>query len=175
MCAVLCCAARRVVWFRLRLRCCWCLVLWRVPVCCGVSLGVLRCGGAALVCCGVPLCCALSCGVLRPVLCRAVLCCLAVLCWWAVLCGCPRCWCLFFLLSSFPLLNTPAVSPSPCILSENQKFKRFSLENQTLRNSRTQASSNTKVKFLTYVLPRGREDGGLACKGLTAFPPGPVA
>ena len=113
VCAVLCCAARRVVWFRLRLRCCWCLVLWRVPVCCGVSLGVLRCGGAALVCRGVLLCCALSCGVLRPVPCPAVLCCLAVLCWWAVLCGCLRCWCyfFFFLLSSFPLLNTPAVFP----------------------------------------------------------------
>ena len=80
VCAVLCCAARRVVRFRLRLCCCWCLVLWRVPVCCGVSLGVLRCGGAALVCRGVLLCCVLSCGVLRPVLCRAVLCCLAVLC-----------------------------------------------------------------------------------------------
>ena len=111
VCAVLCCAARRVVRFRLRLRCCWCLVLWRVPVCCGVSLGVLRCGGAALVCRGVLLCCALSCGVLRPVLCRAVPCCLAVLCWWAVLCGCLRCWCLFFLWSSFSLLITPAVFP----------------------------------------------------------------
>ena len=111
VCAVLCCAARRVVRFWLSLRCCRCLVLWRVPVCCGVSLGVLRCCGAALVCRGVLLCCALSCGDLRPVLCPAVLCCLAVLCWWAVLCGCLRCWCLFFLLSSFPLLKTPAVFP----------------------------------------------------------------
>ena len=111
VCAVLCCAARRVFLFRLRLRFCWCLVLWRVPVCCGVSLGILRCGGAALVCRGVLLCCALSCGVLRPVSCPAVLCCLAVLCWWAVLCGCLRCWCLFFLLSSTPLLITPAVFP----------------------------------------------------------------
>ena len=109
VCAVLCCAACRVVRFWLRLGCCWCLVLWRVPVCCGVSLGVLRCGGAALLCRGVLLCCALSCGVLRPVLCPAVLCCYAVLCWWAVLRGCLRCWCLFFLLSAFPLLNTPAV------------------------------------------------------------------
>ena len=109
--AVLCCAARHVVRFRLRLRCCWCLVLWRVPVCCGVSLGSLRCGGAALVCRRVLLCCALSCGVSHPVPCPAVLCCLAVLCWWAVLCGCRRCWCLFFLLSSCPLLNTPAVFP----------------------------------------------------------------
>ena len=111
VCTVQCCAARRVVRFRLRLRCCWCLVLWRVPGCCGVSLGVLRCGGAALVCRGVLLCCALSCGVRRPVLCRALLCCLAVLCWWAVLWGCLRCWCLFSLLSSFLLLNTPAVFP----------------------------------------------------------------
>ena len=142
---------------------CWCLVLWRVPVRCGVPLGVLRCGGAALVCPGVLLCCALSCGVLRPVLCPAVPCCPAVLCWLAVLCGCPRCWCLFFLLSSFPLLKTPAVFPCLCKLSENQKLKCFSLENQTLRNSRTQASSNTKVNFLTYVLPRDREDGGFAC------------
>ena len=78
-----------------RLRCCWCLVLWRVPVRCGVSLGVLRCGGAALVCRGVLLCCALSCGVLRCVPCPAVPCCPAVLCWLAVLCGCLRCWCLF--------------------------------------------------------------------------------
>ena len=77
------------------LRCCWCLVLWRVPVRCGVSLGVLRCGGAALVCRGVLLCCALSCGVLRSVPCPAVPCCPAVLCWLAVPCGCLRCWCLF--------------------------------------------------------------------------------
>ena len=77
------------------LRCCWCLVLWRVPVRCGVSLGVLRCGGAALVCRGVLLCCALSCGVLRSVPCPAVPCCPAVLCWLAVLCGCLRFWCLF--------------------------------------------------------------------------------
>ena len=94
---------RPVVRRQCRLRCCWCLVLWRVPVRCGVSLGVLRCGGAALVCRGVLLCCALSCGVLRPVPCPAVPCCPEVLCWLAVLCGCLRCWCLFFLLSSFPL------------------------------------------------------------------------
>ena len=94
---------RPVVRRQCRLRCCWCLVMWRVPVRCGVSLGVLRCGGAALVCRGVLLCCALSCVVLRPVPCPAVPCCPAVLCWFAVLCGCLRCWCLFFLLSSFPL------------------------------------------------------------------------
>ena len=102
---------RPVVRRQCRLRCCWCLVLWCVPVRCGVSLGVLRCGGAALVCRGVLLCCALSCGVLRPVPCPAVPCCPAVLCWLAVLCGCLRCWCLFYLLSSFPLLKTPAVFP----------------------------------------------------------------
>ena len=90
---------RPVVRRQCGLRCCWCLVLWRVLVRCGVSLGVLRCGGAALVCRGVLLCCALSCGVLRPVPCPAVLCCPAVL------------WCLFFLLSCFPLLKTPAVFP----------------------------------------------------------------
>ena len=102
---------RPVVRRQCRLRCCWRLVLWCVPVRCGVSLGVLRCGGAALVCRGVLLCCALSCGVLRPVPCPAVPCCPAVVCWLAVLCGCLRCWCLFFLLSSFPLLKTPAVFP----------------------------------------------------------------
>ena len=68
---------RPVVRRQCRLRCCWCLVLWRVPVRCAVSLGVLRCGGAALVCRGVLLCCALSCGVLRPVPCPAVPCRLA--------------------------------------------------------------------------------------------------
>ena len=68
---------RPVVRRQCRLRCGWCLVLWRVPVRCGVSLGVLRCGGAALVCRGVLLCCALSCGVLRPVPCPAVPCRLA--------------------------------------------------------------------------------------------------
>ena len=102
---------RPVVRRQCGLRCCWCLVLWRVPVRCGVSLGVLRCRGAALVCRGVLLCCALSCCVLRSVPCPAVPCCPAVLCWLAVLCGCLRCWCLFFLLSSFPLLKTPAVFP----------------------------------------------------------------
>ena len=35
---------RPVVRRQCRLRCCWCLVLWCVPVRCGVSLGVLRCG-----------------------------------------------------------------------------------------------------------------------------------
>ena len=107
--AVLCCAARRVVRCRFGLRCCWGLMLWRVAVCCGVSLGVLRCGGAALVCRAVLLCRAFSCGVLRPVPCPAMLCCRTVFCWLAVLCGYLRCWCLFFLLSSVPLLKTPAV------------------------------------------------------------------
>ena len=113
VCAVLCCAARRVVWCRFGLRCCWCLVLWCVAVCCGVPLGALWCCGAALVCCCVLLCRALPCGVLRPVLCPAVLRCLVVLCWLAVLCGCLRCWCLLFLLSSFTLLKTPADFPVP--------------------------------------------------------------
>ena len=78
---------RPVVRRQCRLRCCWCLVQWRVPVRCGVSLGVLRCGGAALVCPGVLLCCALSCGVLRPVPCPAVPCCPAVLCWFVCCVG----------------------------------------------------------------------------------------
>ena len=85
--------------------------------CCGVSLCVVVspwafCGVVVLLwCCGVLLCCALSCGVLRPVPCPAVPGCPAVLCWLAVLCGCLRGWCLFFLLSSFPLLKTTAVFP----------------------------------------------------------------
>ena len=86
------------------LRCCWCLVLWRVPVRCGVSLGFLRCGGAALVCRGVLLCCALSCGVLHsvpcPALCRvlrcraALRCCAGWLCC-AVVCAAGVCFVLF--------------------------------------------------------------------------------
>ena len=71
VCAVLCCAARRVVRRRFGLRCCWCLVLWCVAVCCGVSLRVVWCGGAALVCRGVLLCCAVFCGAVSP--CGAVL------------------------------------------------------------------------------------------------------
>ena len=70
VCAVLCCSARRVVRCPFGLRFCWCLVLWCVAVCCGVCLGVLWCGGAALVCRGVLLWCCVS------LLCRAaVLCC----------------------------------------------------------------------------------------------------
>ena len=53
---------------------------------------------------------AVSCGVLRPVLCPAMLCCLVVLCCLAVPCVCPRCWFLFFLLSSTPLQKSPALS-----------------------------------------------------------------
>ena len=70
-CAVPCCAALRVVRCQFGLRCRWCLVLWCVVVCCGVSLGVLWCGGAALVCRGVLLCRAVSCGAVSP--CGAVL------------------------------------------------------------------------------------------------------
>ena len=73
---------------------CVCFALLRPVVrrqcrlrCRGVSLGVLRCGGAALVCRGVLLCCALSCGVLRPVPCPAVPCCPAVLCWFVCCVG----------------------------------------------------------------------------------------
>ena len=61
VCAVLCCAARRFVPCRFRLRCCCFLVLWS-----GVSLGVLWCGGAALVCCAVLPCSAVVCGAASP-------------------------------------------------------------------------------------------------------------
>ena len=66
VCAVLCCAARRVVRCRFDPGCCWCLLLWCVAVCCGISLGVLWCGGAALVCRGVLLCRAVCCGAASP-------------------------------------------------------------------------------------------------------------
>ena len=68
-----CCAALCVVLFDAGLVCAvsWCLVLWCVAVCCGVSLGILWCGGAALVCCGVLLCRAVFCGAVSP--CAAVL------------------------------------------------------------------------------------------------------
>ena len=71
---------RPVVRRQCGLRCCWCLVLWRVLVRCGVSLGVLRwwcCSGVswclAVLCvvlwCPAP--CAASCGAVLP--CGAVL------------------------------------------------------------------------------------------------------
>ena len=82
VCAVLCCAARRVVRCRFGLRCCWCLVLWCVAVCCGVSLAALWLGGAALVCRGLLLCRAVFCG--------------------AVLLGCAVC-CVLLRLFLFPL------------------------------------------------------------------------
>ena len=71
VCAVPCCAARRDVWCWFGLRCCWCLALWCLAVCCGTSLGVLWCCGAALVRRGVLLCCAVFCGAVSP--CGAVL------------------------------------------------------------------------------------------------------
>ena len=89
------------------------LLLVPRAVACPCALWCLPGRSAVWWCCsgcrGVLLCCALSCGDLRPVPCPAVPCCPAVLCWLAVLCGCLRCWRLFFLLSSFPLLKTPAV------------------------------------------------------------------
>ena len=55
--------------------CCWCLALWFVAVCYGVSLGVPWCARAALVrgvvCRGVLLCPAVFCGAVSP--CGAVL------------------------------------------------------------------------------------------------------
>ena len=105
---VRCCVALRVVLFGAGVVCAVvgasCCAFWGLP---GRSAVWWCCSG----CRGVLLCCALSCGDLRPVPCLAVPCCPAVLCWLAVLCGCLRCWCLFFLLSSFPLLKTPAVFP----------------------------------------------------------------
>ena len=105
---VRCCVALRVVLFGAGVVCAVvgasCCALWCLP---GRSALWWCCSG----CRGVLLCCALSCGNLRPVPFPAVPCCPAVLCWLAVLCGCLRCWCLFFLLSSFPLLKTPAVFP----------------------------------------------------------------
>ena len=122
---------------------CWCLVLWRVPVRCGVSLGVLRCGGTALVCRGVLLCCALSCGVLRPVPCPAVPCCPAVLCWFAVLCGCLRCWCLFFLLSSFPLCGCGCTYlKNRCKISYNFFFFFFENKKKLYTNQHTRVQQD---------------------------------
>ena len=66
VCAVLWCAARHVVRCPFGPRCCCCLVLWCVALCCGVSLGVLWCGGAALVCRCVLLCRAVCCGAASP-------------------------------------------------------------------------------------------------------------
>ena len=94
VCAVLCCDARRVVRCRFGLRCYWCLVLWRVAVCCGVSLGVLGCAGAALVCCGP--CCTVRCSVVSCALCcllrcfAALRCCAGWLCC-AVVCAAGVC------------------------------------------------------------------------------------
>ena len=85
--------------------------------CCGVSLCVVVspwafCGVVVLLWCVVVSCCAVRCPVVSCALCRVLPpCCPAVLCWLAVLCGCLRCRCLFFLLSSFPLLKNPAVFP----------------------------------------------------------------
>ena len=93
---------------RFGLRCCWCLVLWRDAVCWGVSLGVLRCGGAALVCRGVLLW--LRCPVVSCALCCVLRCCAALRCcagWLccAVVCAAGVCFsfCPLFLCSK-PLL-----------------------------------------------------------------------
>ena len=102
---VRCCVALRVVLFP---------ASWVCAVVGASCRGVLLCVVVSpWAFCGVVVvlwCVTVSC-VLRPVLCSAVLCCLAVLCWLAVLCTCLRCWGLFSLLSSFPLLKTPAVFP----------------------------------------------------------------
>ena len=78
VCVVLWCAARCVVRCRLGLRCCWCLMLWSVAVCCGVSLAALWLGGAAVACRGLLLCRAVVTGAVSP--CAAVLLGCAVCC-----------------------------------------------------------------------------------------------
>ena len=132
-CALWCLPGRSAVW--------WC--------CSGVSwcLAVL----CVVLWCPAP--CAVSCGAVLP--------CGAVLVGCAVRLSALLVFVFPFVLFSFA--KKPCRFSVPLKTSQNQKLKCFSLENQTLRNSRTQASSNTKVKFLTYVLPRDREDGGLAC------------
>ena len=87
VCAVLCCAARRVVWCRLV-----CAVV--AASCCGVLLCVVVsplafCGVVVLLWCVVVSGCA--------VLCSVVLCRLVVLWCWAVLCVVPCCECSCFL------------------------------------------------------------------------------
>ena len=109
---VRCCVALRVVLFGSG---CVCAVVGDAAVVCPCVLWCLP-GRSAVWWCrsGVSWCLAVLCVVLwcpAPCAVSAVLCSLAVLCWWAVQCGCPRCWCLFFLWSSFPLLITPAVFP----------------------------------------------------------------
>ena len=84
---------------------CWCSCL--IYVAC-VGPGVLSwplTAPPAVWCAG-----AASCGFRRPVLCLVVLCFLVVLCCLAVLCVCLRRWFLLFLLSSYTLQKTPAVS-----------------------------------------------------------------
>ena len=153
VCAVPCCAARRDVRCRFCLRCPWCLVLWCVAVCCGASLGVLLCGGAAVVRRGVLLCRAVFCGAVSPC--------------GAVLLGCAV---RFAVLRVF-------VFPLKTILQFLKIKIRYNKikQNYTLPNSRTQAGSNTKVILLMYVWRCVVGEGVLVCKGLTAFPPGLVA
>ena len=138
--------------------------------CCGVSLSVVVspwafCGVVVLLWCVVVSCCAVRCPVVSCALCcvlrcRAALrCCAGWLCC-AVVCAAGVCF------SFCPLVLCE--KPLPFFRAfenflKTKELKCFSLENQTLRNSRKQASSNTKVKFLTFVLPRDREDGGRAC------------
>ena len=67
-CSAVCCGS---LWCQFGVHCRWCLVLWCVAASGGASLGVLWCGGAALVCRGVLLCRAVFFGAVLP--CGAVL------------------------------------------------------------------------------------------------------
>ena len=90
---------------------------------------------------------AVSCRVLRPVPCPVVPCCLVVLCCLAVLCVGPCCLFSFFLLSSFPLQKSPAVSPLLWKLSENEKMKMFS----TTKLDTTQLTHAVRQQYQGYI------------------------
>ena len=116
-------------------------------------------------------CPAVSCALCCVPWCRAALWCCTIWPCLAFVCAAGFCFsiCPLFLCKN-PLLFLRSL--------ENfriNKKKCLEIVKYTLPNSRTQAGSNTKVTFLSYVLPRDLDDGGLRCKGLTAFSLGPVA
>ena len=129
VCAVLRCAARRVARCRFGLRCCWRPVLWCVAVCCGVSLGVLWCAGAALVCPCVLLCRAVFCGAASP-------------CGTVVL-GCAVC---FSFAAGVPYSFKNFFS-----VFEKKIRKKIFFLNYTLPNAHMQADSKTILGWLSYV------------------------
>ena len=86
----------RAVLGRFGLCCPWCLALWCAAVCGAVSLGLLRCGGAALLR-------GMAC---RGVMLRRVVFCVAVLPCGAVLLGCALCSpLLWVVLSPLPVVR----------------------------------------------------------------------